>query len=90
MSKYMAVIDEQNKVLNVLICDELEPETPTLIAYNDTNPAFIGGDYFEGYFYPPKPFDSWHRSAGVWEPPTPMPNSIGNWQWNELEQKWED
>ena len=90
MSKNMAVISDSGEVLNIIICHDDEPETANLITYTDNNPAYIGGDYVDGYFYSPQPYASWTRNKGVWLPPTPMPESEGNWQWNEDEQEWQD
>ena len=50
----MAVLDENNKVINVVVFNDDEPDSPNQITYSEQNPAFIGGDYFEGNFYPPK------------------------------------
>jgi hypothetical protein len=90
MSKNMAAVSDSGEVLNIIICHDDEPETPNLITYTDLNPAYIGGDYVDGFFYPPQPFASWTRSKGEWLPPTPQPESEGNWQWNEDEQEWQD
>jgi len=53
-----------------------------------TNPAYVGGDYVDGYFYPPQLFLSWIRdSKGNWLSPTPMPTE-GKWSWNEDSLTW--
>jgi len=83
----MAVLDENNKVVNIIICNDDENETANLIEYNENNPAYINGDYLEGYFYPPKPFESWTRYKGNWEPPIPMPIE-GMWHWDESIVNW--
>jgi len=90
MSKMMAVLDENNLVVNIIVCNDSVLETDSLITFTETNPAAIGGDYFEGYFYSPQPFASWTRESGVWMPPKPMPESLGFWLWNEEEQEWQD
>lgn len=43
-------------------------------------------------FIPPQPFDSWllNEETCLWEPPVPMPESIGFWQWDEASQSWKD
>jgi hypothetical protein len=86
----MAVLDETSQVINVIACSDDEQDTPTLVAYTDNNPAYIGGDYYEGYFYPEQPYPSWSRSAGEWLPPVPQPQGMGNWFWNEEAQEWQD
>lgn len=82
----MAVL-EGDQVVNIIVCHDDEPETDTCIEYTDANPAYIGGDYVDGYFYPPQPFASWTRSEGVWIAPKPMP-SDGLWLWDEAAQDW--
>jgi hypothetical protein len=90
MSKMMAVLDDNNQVTNIILCDDSVENTPLLLTFTQDNPASIGGDYFEGYFYEAQPFPSWSREAGLWLAPTPKPESLGNWQWNEDEQEWQD
>jgi hypothetical protein len=85
MSKDVAVISETNEVIAINVHrDDYE------LAQNEvlvTNPAYIGGDYIEGWFYPPQPYPSWTRSEGSWIPPVPMP-SEGTWSWDETAQEW--
>ena len=88
MSKDVAVVSDSGEVIaiNVHMDDyELAPNEVLV-----TNPAYVGGDYVDGYFYPEQPFASWTRSEGNWIPPVPMPDTEGNWQWNEELQEWED
>jgi hypothetical protein len=87
MSKNCAVVSDTGIVLNIVVCHDDEPESANLIRYEDDNPAYIGGDYVEGYFYPPQPFASWTRADGEWVPPIPRP-SEGSWVWNEELQDW--
>lgn len=50
--------------------------------YNDRLDAFI----------PPKPYPSWtlNDETADWEPPVPKPESVGYFEWNEEQQRWED
>jgi hypothetical protein len=89
MSKNMAVIDENNIITNIIVCNDNEPETLTQINYTDENPAYIGGDYVDGFFYPPQPYPSWTRDQGIWVSPKPYPNDDKQYSWNEDKQKWE-
>lgn len=91
MTKNMAVIGDNNEVLNIICCNDDEPETTNLISYTDENPAYIGGDYIGGYFYPPKPYPSWSRGdSGNWIPPTPMPVQEGKlFFWVEDDLNWQ-
>lgn len=82
-----ALLDENNIVINISVADE-SWSSEGWIPYSDENPAFIGGDYSDGFFYPEKPFPSWSRNGkGNWQPPVPMP-SEGIWQWDEESQTW--
>jgi hypothetical protein len=58
------------------------------------NYAGIGFTYDEvrDAFYAPKPYPSWilNEDTCIWEAPIPMPESVGNWEWNEDTQQWED
>ncbi len=85
--KNFALLDQNNLVLNISIADNSWDSTGWL-EYTDSNPASIGGDYVDGYFYPPQLFLSWIRdSKGNWLPPTPMPNE-GRWSWDEDSLTW--
>lgn len=50
--------------------------------YNDRLDAFIL----------PKPYPSWtlNDETADWEPPVPKPDSVGYFEWNEEQQRWED
>ncbi len=85
--KKFALLDENNIVINISIADDSWDSTGW-VEYIDSNPASIGGDYVDGYFYPPQLFLSWIRdSKGNWLPPTPMPNE-GRWSWDEDSLTW--
>jgi len=88
MSKNMAIIDDTGTVLNVIICEDDKPEEPNLIAYTNENPAYIGGDYVDGYFYSPQPYLSWIRFNGTWQSPTPMPTDGKAYRWDEPTLSW--
>ena len=88
MSKNMAVLNKKNKIINIVICNDDQPETATQITYTDANPAWIGGDYVDGYFYTPQPYPSWTRNNGVWEAPIPMPDDGKTYYWDEAELTW--
>jgi hypothetical protein len=87
MSKNMAVIDNNGLVLNIICCDDNELENDNLVVYLENNPAYIGGDYVDGYFYAPQPFASWSRDKGSWIPPTPMPTD-DKCYWDESKLTW--
>ena len=84
----MAVISNTGEVLNIIVCKDDEPETANLITYTDANPAYIGGTFDTGYFYPPQPYPSWSKDGeGNWVAPIPVPNE-GRWSWDEENQEW--
>jgi hypothetical protein len=87
--KKMAVIDDNKNVINIVIADSNEEETTNLITYSDENPAYIGGDYIDGFFYSPKPFASWTRQSGKWVSPNPYPTDGFTYLWNESNLSWE-
>ena len=88
MSKDVAVVSDSGEVIAINVhMDDYELAPNELLV---TNPAYVGGDYVDGYFYPEQPFASWTRSEGNWLPPVPMPDTEGYWQWNEELQEWED
>lgn len=91
--KKFAQLDSNNKVLNILVAKE-DFNNSGFVEYTDSNPAFIGGDYFDGMFYAPQPFESWTRNNGAWVPPIPMPDIVVTdgppkfYQWDEAAQSW--
>ena len=86
MTKNVAILNTENKIENIIIVNDDYELNQNEIIY-DTEVVYIGGDYIDGYFYPPQPFASWTRLEGKWIPPIPYPNegryywddSIGNW-----------
>lgn len=88
MSINVAVFDESNKIINIILCNDDYTIKNNEIIYTNQNPAYIGGDYIDGYFYPPQPFASWIRDGkGNWLSPTLMPNE-GFWYWDEPTLTW--
>ena len=86
--KLMALLDENNKIINTSVAND-DWQGENWIEYSSANPAFIGGDYFDNYFYAPQPYPSWSRNQGIWTPPIPMPNDGEFYNWNETAQMWE-
>jgi len=85
--KTLAELDGST-VVNIVLEQDDAAESAKLVAYTDANPAYIGGDYVGGYFYPPQPFPSWNRSQGHWVPPVPEPTGGGLWRWDEATLSW--
>lgn len=89
MSKNYAELNKNNMVTNTIIVNNNFIAENNLIEYLDSNPAYIGGDYFEGKFYSPQPFASWSRDGkGNWIAPIAMPTN-GEYSWNEKSQEWQ-
>jgi len=89
MTKKIAVLNDYGIVVNIIVCDDDTPETEKFVAYSEDNPAYIDGDYLDGYFYAEKPFPSWIRNLGNWESPTTYPSGDGIYQWVEDDLNWQ-
>ena len=86
MSKDVAVISDSGEVIAINVhMDDYELAPNELLV---TGPAWVGGDYVDGYFYSEQPYASWTRNKGEWVSPIPRP-SEGDWVWNEAEGEWE-
>jgi len=85
MTKEVAVMDSNVVVAINLWDDSYELQENELLV---TNPAFIGGEYIDGYFYSPQPFPSWIRHEGLWLPPKPRPDEDNPYYWDEEAQEW--
>jgi hypothetical protein len=85
--KNVAIMDG-NVVVNVTLCGDDYVLSENEIEYFDDKPAFINGDYVDGYFYGVQPFPSWTRNEGVWIPPVPRPETRDNWYWDEEKQEF--
>jgi hypothetical protein len=85
MSKDVAVISDSGEVIaiNVHLDDYKLADNEVLV----TNPAYVGGTFDTGYFYPPQPYPSWTRNEGQWVAPIPQPDGF-DWVWNEESQEW--
>lgn len=87
--KNLAQLNEDNIVINIIIAnDDFNPEG--FVEYTDSNPAIIGGDLVDGFFYSPQPFPSWTRSEGIWISPKPYPEDGLAYEWNESTQEWDE
>ena len=87
--KLFALLDSDNKVINISQAAD-DWIANDWIQYDDKNPAFIGGDFVDGYFYAPQPFPSWTRNEGNWLPPVPMPLDGKYHIWNEELGNWNE
>lgn len=82
---------EDGIVINIEIADQewidAQPDPSIFVEFTDENPAFIGGDYVDGFFYPPQPFASWLRDSGEWIAPSPRPDG-DDYIWSEDDIAW--
>ncbi len=76
-------------VINIIIAND-DFNAEGFIEYADSNPAIIDGDFVDGYFYSPQPFNSWSRFEGTWVSPKPYPQNGLSYEWNESEQEWDE
>lgn len=86
--KNLAQLNENNVVINIILANDDFP-SDGFVQYTDANPAFIGGDFIDGYFYPPQPFGSWLRDLGNWIPPIPYLSGVFSYTWDETNQEWD-
>jgi len=91
VSKNVATFNMQGIVIAINVYDDNYE-----LGFNQilvTTPAYVGGDYVNGYFYPPQPYPSWTRNNGKWIPPVAMPatelEENQYYSWNESIINWE-
>jgi hypothetical protein len=77
--KNFALLNENNIVINIAVAEDNFFPNGNWIEYTEDNPAFIGGDYLEGYFYYPQPYPSWSRNKGTWQAPKEKPEGLYSW-----------
>lgn len=97
MSERIGVIRDSGVVVNAILWADHTPDQ--LIAdgitdfqeVTDLDPRpGIGWLWDETNGYrPPKPFESWVWSDGVWSAPQAMPTTGGPYAWNEETQTWD-
>ena len=86
MSKNIAILNDNKIVIAINVYpDNYELGSNQILV---TNPAYVGGDYVNGYFYPPQPYPSWTRDKGNWISSVPYPNDGQRYFWNEENQSW--
>lgn len=86
--KNFAQLNEENIVINIIIAND-DFNLEGFIEYSNNNPAIIGGDFVDGYFYSSQPFESWTRLEGSWISPKPYPEDGLSYKWNEPTQEWD-
>lgn len=101
MTDYVYAVIENDKVGNIIISDQenaeevlkmLLPDAQEVIFSNEnTGIPYIDGDFFEGKFRIPKPYQSWvwDSEQSSWVAPIPYPEDNKVYFWNEEEGYWE-
>lgn len=85
--KLFAQLNESNIVLNTSVGRD-DWQSEGWVEFTIENPAYIGGEFIDGYFYSPQPYFSWTRNKGNWEAPIPYPNDGFMYNWNEELTEW--
>jgi hypothetical protein len=86
--KLFAQLNENNVVLNTSVGED-DWQNEGWVEFTIENPAYIGGEFIDGYFYSIQPYPSWSRNNGVWQAPTPMPVEEGKFfVWDEPTLSW--
>jgi hypothetical protein len=88
-----ARLNENNVVINVEVADpewvNSQPNPSFYVQATENNKPAIGGDYFNGLFYPIKPFESWLRDGqGNWIAPVENTLNLPTCFWNEETLTW--
>lgn len=78
-------------VVNLIVADDAFiaslPNSANFVEYTESNPAFIDGEYDDGFFYGLKPFESWTKDGkGSWVSPVERPEDA--LYWDEANQQW--
>ena len=101
---HWAEIDENNKVIRVLVGDNNEPDegesfmnslggTWVKTSYNSNIRGVYAGigftyDETEDIFIIPQPYPSWTREGSFWNPPVPRPTDDKRYTWDEETTSW--
>jgi len=88
MSTYAQIID--GMVVNTIVADADFIATQTEKTYVICNKGGIGWTFDGTNFVAPQPYPSWILDENFdWQPPTPKPDNILAWLWNETTLSWE-
>jgi len=88
MSTYAQIID--GMVVNTIVADADFIATQTEKTYVICNKGGIGWTFDGTNFVAPQPYPSWILDKNFdWQPPTPKPDNILTWIWNETTLSWE-
>lgn len=90
-----AVLNGSN-VSNVIVAEDhtaaasVLPDALLIEVTQETGPAYIGGDIFNGRFRAASPYPSWlwDSQSWSWASPVPYPNDGEFYVWDESGQVW--
>jgi hypothetical protein len=88
-----ARLNKNNVVINIeqasLEWVNSQPDPSIFVEYTDENPATVGGDYVDGYFYGIQHKANFIRDKGKWIPPIPKPeNQDEKYIWDDTINNW--
>lgn len=67
---------------------EQQPDIEDWVEFTLDNPAYIGGEYIDGFFYSHQPYSDWVKFEGKWQAPQPYPTDGFRYDWNENSHSW--
>ena len=95
-----ALLNEENIVVNCILLndhdeeliDNILSETKlfSAISCSEFGIAYVGGDFYNGKFYPVKPYPSWIRDEEfkIWKAPIAYPEGGSTYSWDEDQLQW--
>jgi len=99
MFMYFAQLDNNNKVLQVIVADQdfinTQPGTWVQTDFNGVSPinyagiGYVWNSTLNG-FIPPQPFPSWilDNATCAWSAPVAYPTDSNQYGWDETSQTW--
>lgn len=88
INNYAQIVN--NKVVNVIVADENFIASQIDKTYVLCNRGGIDWTFDGTNFIPPQPYASWTLDSNYeWQPPTPKPDDVLVWTWNETSLSWE-
>lgn len=93
MERVWAAIDS-GVITNTFVGDDdfadlVRPEYDEVVEITNLNPRpGVAWTVHDDGYRPPLPFPSWVWNDGEWIAPVPMPDTPGDWVWNESAQEW--
>ena len=93
-----AVLTETNVVANIVTADNADATAPlkllipdahdVVLSTGSTGYPYIGGDFFQGIFRIPAPYQSWVWDGTEWTAPIDYPQDGLLYVWDEETTSW--